>query len=86
MKILGLSIFRFFMISARTLGVAVAVSAMIGISCSSSVIMFLILRYSGRKSWPHSDIQCASSTAMKDILMALKNSMVSSFPNVSGAT
>jgi hypothetical protein len=27
----------------------------------------LIRLYSGRKSWPHSDIQCASSTATKEI-------------------
>ena len=49
-------------ISARVCGSAVAVSAMRGTpgkrSCSSDSC-----RYSGRKSWPHCDTQCASSMA-----------------------
>ena len=48
-----------------TLGVAVAVNAIIGIVSSMAVIISLILRYSGRKSCPHSEIQCASSIAIK---------------------
>ena len=48
--------------SSCTLGVAVAVSAMTGAgrrrgSRSPS------MRYSGRKSWPHCEMQWASSTA-----------------------
>jgi hypothetical protein len=50
------------MISARCRGSAVAVSAMRGTSgkrsCSTES-----WRYSGRKSWPHCDTQCASSMA-----------------------
>ena len=49
-------------ISSRTRSVAVAVSAMIGVSgrYSRSVESW---RYSGRKSCPHSLMQCASSIA-----------------------
>ena len=43
-------------------GVAVAVRAMTGAGWMSSM-MDRIFRYSGRKSWPHSEMQCASSTA-----------------------
>ncbi len=53
---------RFFWMSFWTFGVAVAVRAMIGARPISST-MSLILRYSGRKSWPHSEMQCASSIA-----------------------
>ena len=48
--------------SLWTLGVAVAVRAMTGAGWMSSM-MERIFRYSGRKSWPHSEMQCASSTA-----------------------
>jgi hypothetical protein len=48
--------------SARTRSVAVAERAMIGASGNSSRSS-ASLRYSGRKSCPHSLMQCASSTA-----------------------
>ena len=43
-------------------------------------------RYSGRKSCPHSEMQCASSIAKNEMGNCLRNSTVSSFDNVSGAT
>ena len=43
-------------------GVAVAVRAISG-RVPISLIMGRIRLYSGLKSWPHSDMQCASSTA-----------------------
>ena len=46
----------------------------------------LKFRYSGLKSCPHSDIQCASSIARKDRFTVFKNSMVSSLTKDSGAT
>ena len=49
-------------ISSRTTGVAVAVQASTR-ACGSSVSSAPISRYSGRKSWPHSLMQCASSMA-----------------------
>ena len=61
------------MISLCTFGVAVAVKAITGISGFIWIIISLSLRYSGLKSCPHSEIQCASSTAKKDILRSLKN-------------
>ena len=47
-------------VSPPSVSVAVAVKAMMGTS-SICANMVLSLRYSGRKSWPHSDMQCASS-------------------------
>eukprot|EP00955_Chlamydomonas_euryale_P036277 350390-Chlamydomonas_euryale.AAC.2 len=52
-------------ISHRTAGVAVAVSAMTGTQ-GRSARSDPSRRYSGRKSCPHSDTQCASSTASSD--------------------
>ena len=75
-----------FTISDCTLGVAVAVKATIGILPSISFSIAFILRYSGRKSWPHSEMQCASSTATKDIFIVFKKSIFSCFTNDSGAT
>ena len=49
--------------SSRTRSVAVAVSAMIGTS-GKCLRSFASWRYSGRKSWPHSLMQCASSIAI----------------------
>ena len=49
--------------SSRTRSVAVAVSAMKG-TPGKCVRRSEICRYSGRKSWPHSEMQCASSIAM----------------------
>ena len=48
--------------SARTRSVAVAVRAIIGVFGKRSR-RFTSCRYSGRKSWPHSLMQCASSMA-----------------------
>ena len=59
------------MISARVSSSAVAVSAMRGTpgnrSCSTESWM-----YSGRKSWPHCETQCASSMANSATLVALQ--------------
>ena len=72
--------------SSWTLLVAVAVKAIIGIL---SFIRFKIdfkFLYSGLKSCPHSEIQCASSTAKNEIFTLLKNWIYSSFASDSGAT
>ena len=45
-----------------------AVSAMMGKLFPRASMMVLILLYSGRKSCPHSEIQCASSIAINEIL------------------
>ena len=71
--------------SCCTLGVAVAVSAIIGTLEISSKIC-LNLRYSGLKSCPHSEIQCASSIAKKEMLTDVRNSMFSFLVKDSGAT
>ena len=71
--------------SSLTLGVAVAVNAITG----AGEILFIIWRnflYSGLKSWPHSEIQWASSIAKNEILFLLKKAIFSSFINDSGAT
>ena len=49
--------------SARTSGVAVAVSAMNGTRGSAARRVGPSRKYEGRKSWPHVATQCASSTA-----------------------
>ena len=71
--------------SCCTLGVAVAVSAIIGTLPISSIIGLIFL-YSGLKSCPHSEIQWASSIATKDIVTDLRNSAFSSLVKDSGAT
>ena len=71
--------------SSWTFGVAVAVSAMMGISAILSIIERM-LRYSGRKSCPHSDMQCASSMAQNDMGTVFKKSVYSSLVSDSGAT
>ena len=60
--------YKFFMISSCTLGVAVAVNPIIGISAPKRLTIDLKFLYSGLKSCPHSEMQCASSTATKDNL------------------
>ena len=77
---------RLFNISSCTLGVAVAVKPTIGILSPIRFIMVFKFLYSGLKSCPHSLIQCASSTAIKDILTVLKKSTYSSLVKDSGAT
>ena len=76
---------RFFWMSCCTLGVAVAVSAITG-ALPISFIIGLMRRYSGLKSCPHSEMQCASSTAKNDILTCLRNATFSSLVSDSGAT
>ena len=85
-KISGLLSERFFTISLCTLGVAVAVNAIMGADGLISSIISFKRRYSGLKSCPHSEIQCASSTAKKDTFKSLKKSRFSCFVKVSGAT
>ena len=58
---------------------------MIGTS-AMSLMMGLILLYSGRKSWPHSEMQCASSTATKLMPTDRKKAMFSGLVKLSGAT
>ena len=53
---------RFFWMSSCTFGVAVAVRAISG-AVPISLMIGRMRRYSGRKSWPHSEMQCASSMA-----------------------
>ena len=74
------------MMSFCTFTVAVAVRAMMGRLSPMALMMGRRRRYSGRKSWPHSDMQCASSMATKEIFRVRKNSTVSSLVSDSGAT
>ena len=71
--------------SSCTLGVAVAVKPITGTSPKCFIIVRKFL-YSGRKSCPHSDIQCASSIATNEIGTVFRNSIYSSLVNDSGAT
>ena len=48
--------------------------------------MDLRFLYSGLKSCPHSEIQCASSIAKNETFTDFKNSIFSSFVSDSGAT
>lgn len=50
------------LMSSCTFGVAVAVRAISG-AVPISLMIGRMRRYSGRKSWPHSEMQCASSMA-----------------------
>ena len=59
----GSRIRRFATISFRTLSVAVAVSATMGTAGSADRKTTPMVLYSGRKLCPHSETQCASSTA-----------------------
>ena len=58
---------------------------MIGALPISSTIGRIFL-YSGLKSCPQSEMQCASSTAKKDMRICLRMAMFSSFVRLSGAT
>ena len=71
--------------SRRTRSVAVAVSAMIGTS-GNSARSLASWRYSGRKSWPHSLMQCASSIAICAMFQPWTFSMNDSSISRSGAT
>src|SRR5690606_40480003 len=77
LKVFASPIFRFFIMSSCTLGVAVAVNAIIGILSPKRLIIVLKLRYSGLKSCPHSEIQWASSMATKEIVCDFKKSTYS---------
>ena len=73
------------MMSARTRSVAVAVSAISGTS-GKRRRSSLSWRYSGRKSWPQSLMQCASSIA---IIATFQRAMRARNPGIisrSGAT
>src|SRR5207249_1108523 len=61
----GFTIPSWRMMSPTTRRVAVAVRARTGMP-PSSCLSPLSLRYAGRKSWPHSEMQCASSTTTSD--------------------
>ena len=76
---------KFFWISVWTFGVAVAVKAIIGTSSIALIIGFNLL-YSGRKSCPHSEIQCASSIAKNEMVILVKKFIFSCLVNDSGAT
>src|SRR5690606_15568183 len=52
----------------------------------TSLMTCRILRYSGRKSCPHSEIQCASSTATKDTVILRRNATLSSLAKDCGTT
>src|SRR5581483_9240357 len=71
------------MMSWRTRWVALAVNAAIGRSGKASRKR-LSKRYSGRKSWPHSEMQCASSMTKKEIGTRLSQSTVLSSATRSG--
>ena len=77
---------RFFTISLCTLGVAVAVRAITGMLGLMISIISRSRRYSGLKSCPHSEIQCASSTAKNERGRSRKKSRFSCLVRVSGAT
>ena len=66
-KMLGSLRPRFFTISLCTLGVAVAVSATTGMLGLIISIISRSLLYSGRKSCPHCEMQCASSIATNEM-------------------
>src|SRR3989344_8858113 len=73
-----------FNISTLTFSVAVAVKAIIGDS-GNIALSDLRFLYSGRKSCPHSEMQCASSIAIKLTFNMLKNILKSYDANLSGA-
>ena len=71
--------------SAATSGVAVAVEARIA-SAPSQRAASASRKYSGRKSWPHWDTQCASSTTKRPISACRMRSRKPGEANRSGAT
>ena len=74
-----------FLNSSLTKREITAVKAIIG-TCDMRSKISLRRRYSGRKSCPHSEIQCASSIAKNEIGTCVRNSIFSSFVKDSGAT
>ena len=71
-------------ISSRTGGAAVAVSATI-VGRPSASAAAPRRRYSGRKSCPHSEMQCASSTTSSDGWATASSSSTSGLASCSGA-
>ena len=71
--------------SPRTRGVAVAVIASVGMPGSASRTVTR-RRYSGRKSWPHSLMQWASSTASARTFQRASRARKSGSTRRSGAT
>ena len=69
--------------SLRTSGAAVAVSAITGAD-GKHFRSRARSRYSGRKSWPHSEMQCASSIATSRTGKACRNSRNPGFRHFSG--
>ena len=78
----GMSSWR--LMSARTWCVAVAVSAIVTASANFSRTS-TSLRYSGLKSWPQSEIQCASSIVRQSTRMPFNSACVRGRNSVSGA-
>src|SRR5579864_6540472 len=70
-------------ISWRTRRVALAVNAAIGLS-GKFARRLLNCRYSGRNSWPHSEMQCASSMAKNAIGTRESHAIVSGLAKRSG--
>jgi len=71
--------------SSRTAGVAVAVSART-VGSPSWRMTLPRLRYAGRKSWPHCEMQCASSTTNSGIVRSCKIPTKASSSSFSGVT
>ena len=72
--------------SARTFSVAVAVNAATTGRFGSFSMNAPIPRYDGRKSWPHWETQCASSTATSGTGTLETNSRKAGSSRRSGAT
>ena len=72
--------------SARTRAVAVAVNAATTGRLGSCAMKSPMVRYDGRKSWPHWDTQCASSTATSGMAALCANPRNRASASRSGAT
>ena len=72
--------------SRRTRSVAVAVNAATTGRAGSCSMKSPMARYDGRKSWPHCDTQCASSTATSGMAALRANSRKRGSASRSGAT
>ena len=70
--------------SSRTRGVAVAVSATQE-AAGKAARTSASCRYSGRKSWPHWEMQCASSMAMQSTVSSARSARVRGARSASGA-
>ena len=72
-------------VSSRTLGVAVAVSAIIG-TCGYFLLRIFSFLVLWSESWPHSDIQWLSSIANKFTFILSNRDNVLDKVSLSGAT